>query len=91
MKKFVPYGIASLVFLVLSIVLSAIFHFSLSNTWQAMVALLFIFGPMWILGWKQTSRQNCKCSPLRILGRFGLILLAVSYLLSVIVIVTGLV
>ena len=80
----------SLFFLVLSILLSALLDFSLTNTWQALVALPLIFGPLWIYGWKNTSGNKVKHPPLYYFGRFCLILFVGGYLLTVIAFFGGL-
>lgn len=83
MKKVLPYALFSFVSLILSIVLSILLEFSLSNTWQASVALLLIFGPLWIFGWK-TCTEIKGDHPLSSLGlRFCLILTLIGYFISV--------
>ena len=83
MKKLVPYCIASGVNLVLAIALSLLFNFSLSNTWQGLVAVLLIFGPLCILGWKQANEHKGKYPFISALGKWCLILFTCGYLLVV--------
>lgn len=68
--------------LLVSIFLSRIFDFSLSNTWQAGVSLFFIFGPWWKFCWMYT--QNHQSQFLFLFSRFVLILLLVGYVISII-------
>lgn len=91
MKKFFPYCILSLIFLAISIILSVIFDFSLSNTWQALVALPFIFGPIWILGWKQVAIHKTKHPLLCVFGRFCLVVSAIGYMITVVFFCVGLI
>ena len=89
MKKFKFYGLFSAIALVASICLSVLFKFSLSNTWQAMVALLFIFGPLWIYGWNKTGTLKTKQPFLFIFCRFCLINVVIGWVLSVILLFVG--
>lgn len=82
MKKNLPYFLFSAIALVISIILSYVFDFSLSNTWQACVALLLVFGPLWICGWKQACAQKHKHPVICFLARFYLILMLVGYLIA---------
>lgn len=91
MKRIAPYFLLSFIFLVLSILLSLLFKFSLTNTWQALVSLLLIFSPLWILGWKQTYEYKVKHPLFCFWGKYCLILCAVGYLATVIIFVVGLV
>lgn len=89
MKKFKPYGVSSTTGLVLSLVLSRIFGFSLQNTWQAFVALLVIFGPLWVYGWKASIALKRKHHFTFLLIRLVLFMLASEYLLIVVLYLTG--
>ena len=91
MKKMAPYCIASLIFLVIAIILSLVFRFSLSNTWQGLVSLPFIFGPLWIWGWKQTCVHKTKHAILSFFGKYCLILFAVGYVATAIIYLAGLI
>ena len=62
-KKIKPYFIVSTTSLVVFVVLSKLLDFSLKNTWQAGVFLVFFFGPYWIFAWKQAI-SNKKKNPL---------------------------
>lgn len=88
-NKVAPYCILSVIFLAVSIALSLLFDFSLTNTWQAFVALVFVFGPLWICGWKQTKKHKGKHPFGCFCGRFCLVLIALGYLLTVIAFLTG--
>ena len=90
MKKFRLYGAVSLSFLLLSILLSNLLDFSLTNTWQGLVALLLIFGPLWICSWKGISVYKGNLSVLCFLGKFCLVLLVGGYLLTIIAFLAGL-
>ncbi|MBE6920334.1 MAG: hypothetical protein E7468_02070 [Ruminococcaceae bacterium] len=85
MKKYLPYFLFSAIALIISLVLSFLFDFSLSNTWQACVALLLVFGPLWICGWKEVCVQKHKHPVICFLARFYLILVLVGYLISTLV------
>ena len=63
MKKIKPYFIFSTTSLVVAVVLSKLLHFSLANTWQAGVFLLFFFGPYYVFAFKQAT-ANRKSHPL---------------------------
>lgn len=91
MKKIVPYCVVSFIFLLLSIALSMLFQFSLTNTWQALVSLLLIVSPLWVFGWKQTCEHKDKHPFLCFGGKYCLILFAVGYLVTVIIYVEGLI
>jgi hypothetical protein len=81
--KFKPYGFFSLIATIVCIGLSAIMKFSLSNTWQGLVALPIIFGPLWVYGWKATTSIKHKYPFLSVFCRFCLINLAIGYVLGV--------
>lgn len=89
MKKFIFYCMLSVVATIVSICLSAVFEFSLSNTWQAFVAMLFIFGPLWVFGWKKIDAIKNKKPLGYIFGRFCLINFISGYVLSVILFLCG--
>lgn len=89
MKKFISYCTLSIVATIVSICLSIFFDFSLSNTWQAFVAMLFIFGPLWVFGWKKTETIKNKHPLAFIFGRFCLVNLIIGYVLSVILFLSG--
>ena len=80
MKQVKPYIIFSMASLVLAILLSQIFQFPLSNSWQACVVLPFVFGPYWILGWNRSRWANTLA---RIFVRFCLVNLVLGYLIAV--------
>ena len=63
MKKLLPYAIFSAVSLIVVSVLSIVFSFSLTNTWQGMVSLIPIMGPFYVLVWKLTKEYK-KREPL---------------------------
>ena len=84
MKKFMSFFMLSVIVTIASLILSAVFDFSLSNTWQAFVAMLFIFGPLWVFGWKKTGEFKNKYPLAVIFFRFCLINLIIGYVLSVI-------
>ena len=88
-NKIAPYCVLSVIFLAISIVLSWLFGFSLSNSWQALVVLLFVFGPLWICGWKQTQKHKGKHPFGSLFGRFCLVLTALGYLIIVIAFTAG--
>ena len=90
MKKFLPYGIFSLIALVISIILSELLDFSLSNTWQALLALVFVFGALWVYGWKQTSVHKRNHPFISFIGRWCLIMLVIGYIISALLILSGL-
>ena len=73
MKKYLPYFLFSAIAAILSIVLSYIFEFSLSNTWQARISLLFVLGPLCICGWKETTAQKHKHPIICFIIRFYLV------------------
>jgi len=87
--KFTSYCMLSLVAAIVSICFSAIFNFSLSNTWQAFIAMLFIFGPLWVFGWKKTGALKNKYPLAFIFGRFCLINLIIGYVLSLVLFLSG--
>ena len=89
MKKFLCYGIPSLVFLIITIMLSELFDISLQNTWQAMVALVFIFAPLWIYGWKQTSVHKKNHPFISFIGRWCLVMFVIGYIISARLILSG--
>ena len=83
MNKILPYAIFSFASLMLLIILSTLLGFSLSNTWQAGVALLLVFGPYWIFGWKASTETKYDHPVISLWLRFCLILLLIGYLISV--------
>ena len=85
MKKHLPYFLFSAISLIISIVLSHLFDFSLSNTWQASVALLFVFGPLWICAWKQACTQKHRHPVICFIVRFYLILMLAGYFIATLV------
>ena len=83
MKKLLPYALFSTISIILSVILSYVFDFSLSNSWQAGVVLLLVFGPYWRYCWK-FSRQYKEKAPLLCLCLRGiLIMLLFGYLSTV--------
>lgn len=74
----------SAIALLISIILSKLLDFSLSNTWQASVVLFAVFGPWWIYFWKQTKDHHSQHPFLCLGSRFVLILLFIGYLISII-------
>ena len=89
MKKILPYCILSIVAIIVSICFSAIFGFSLSNTWQGLVAVLFIFAPLWVFAWKKVGVLKNKHLLAFVFGRFCMINLVVGYVLSVVLLLSG--
>lgn len=87
MKEFAKYSIFSLVSLVLSIIFSLVFDFSLSNSWQAGIVLPFVFGPYWLYGWKKSAKLKEKMI-LFFLARFYLILILLVYFIVFILFLT---
>ena len=88
MKKFTFCCALSVVATIVSICLSAILGFSLSNTWQAFIAMMFIFGPLWIYGWKRCGVFKNRHPLAFIIGRFCLINLIIGYVLSIVIFLT---
>lgn len=84
MKKILPFFKFSTVSLVVALTLSYLFDFPLSNSWQAGVTLLFVFGPYWVYGWKQTAVYKGKHPFVCLISRFYLVLMVVGYLIAVI-------
>jgi len=80
MNKFVKIIILSVTFFVIAVILSVIFKFSLSNTWQGGVAVLFIFGPFWVYTWGLSTRLKHLPFVCNII-RFFLITAVVAYVL----------
>lgn len=58
MKSFRPYLIFSVCATIGSIILSKLLNFSLTNTWQAGLALLLVFGPGLFYFWKVSSQMK---------------------------------
>ena len=83
MPKFKFYGFLSLIATIVCVGLSALLKFSLSNTWQGIVALPIIFGPLWVYGWKATTFMKRKYPLLMVFCRFCLINLVIGYVLGV--------
>lgn len=86
MKQLKPYLMFSALSCAIAVFLSVIFHFSLSNTWQAGVAIAFIFGPYLLFGWKYSKQINEKNHLLYVIIRFGIIMFVFGYILSTILI-----
>lgn len=63
MKYVRPYFLFSLISCIVAILFSMVFRFSLTNTWQAGVAIVFIFGPFLVFGWKfsRGTRGRFSC------------------------------
>ena len=79
----------SAIALAVFLVLSWLFDFPLSNSPQAGVALLFVFGPWWKLGWRYARTQKSQY-PFRCLTLwFALVLTLVGYVLSLILFALG--
>lgn len=86
MKNLWPYFLFSFVSCVIAVLLSIIFHFSLSNTWQAGVALIFIFGPYLIYGWKRSAEYYEKYPFACLLVRTIISLFIMAYIIASLVI-----
>lgn len=82
MKYILRYVAFSLISLLIAIVLSAIFQFSLTNTWQAAVAMIFVFGPYLVLGWRCSTKIYDEHFLLSFILRILIILIVLGYLLS---------
>jgi len=80
-RRFLPYILFSSISLVVSILLSCILKFSLTNTWQAGIALALIFGPYWIFAWKCSAKLKDKLPWLAALIRACLLIYLAGYLL----------
>ena len=91
MKRIIPYCVSSIIATVVAVSLSIMLGFSLSNTWQASVAMLFIFGPLWVCGWRETTAIKNKHPLVFVLGRFCLINLVIGYILSVVLFFAGMI
>ena len=80
--KILPYFAFSFVALLLSIVLSSIYAFSLSNSWQSGIVLALVFGPYWCFFWKKAGLSSgFKCLFLR----FCLVNILLGYIITVVV------
>jgi len=51
--------------------------------------MLFIFGPLWVFGWKKTGALKNKYPLAFIFGRFCLINLIIGYVLSLVLFLSG--
>ena len=81
MSKILKTSILSASFLVISVILSAIFDFSLSNTWQGGVAVVLVFAPFWVYAWGLSTKL--KHLPfLCYIIRFFLVAAVVGYALA---------
>ena len=79
MKRFLKCFIISTVALLLSLFLSLLLDFSLSNTWQGMVALIPIFAPFYWLAWKFSGEYKEKDILISIFIRFMIIVSVIVY------------
>ena len=78
-KSIKPYFLFSTGSIILALILSKIFSFSLQNTWQAGVVLPFIFGPYWIWGYKVSKDIKQNHPFLFFIIRFYLFLFVISF------------
>ena len=79
MKRFLPYMCLSIIAIFVSMALSKIFHFSLSNTWQGLLALTPILGPYYVYGWKMSQEIKNKSFFLFFYMRFFLVMTIIAY------------
>ncbi len=79
MKRFLPYMCFSIAAVIVSVVLSNILHFSLSNTWQGMFALFPIFGPYYVYGWKISGEYRRKSLFIFFFIRFFLMMVIIVH------------
>lgn len=86
-KDFAIAIIFSLMSIIFSLVLADIFDFSLTNTWQGMLALCPIFGPIYIWGWRFTAIKKKKFYGLILFIRFLMICALISYVICFLVVV----
>lgn len=84
MKKFLPYFFSSTISLITAIVLSNTLHFPLSNSWQASIVSIFVFGPCWIYCWRYSPNIKKKHPFLFLFTRFCLLLLVIGFAISTI-------
>ena len=84
MKQLRPYLLFSVVSFVIAVSLSVILQFSLTNTWQAAVALPFVFGPYVIYGWKMASKLNERQPTVCLVLRLVIFLFVFGYILATI-------
>lgn len=89
MIRFRNYFIVSTISLVLSIVASMIFDFPLSNSWQAGIVLLLVFGPYWIYGWRKSILLKNSKHLLAFFLKFYLILILLTYLITILIFIKG--
>ena len=82
MRPFKTYLLISVGAIVISVILSAIFNFSLSNTWQASIALFFIFTPMGVYLWKLSDKHKERVPFICGFIKIFLCLAAGAYLIS---------
>ena len=71
MKELRPYVLVSATFLLISLLLSVLFRFSLMNTWQAGISLILVFGPYLVYGWRKSTKLCDKstllCTTIRVI------------------------
>lgn len=72
--------------LVISILLSKVFRFSLVNTWQACIALFFVFSPLWLYGWKFSSDKRDAYPFLCFFIKFAMLIWLVGYVITMLVV-----
>ncbi|MBR2338350.1 MAG: hypothetical protein IKA63_02660 [Clostridia bacterium] len=85
MKTFRPYLLFSVGAAMVSVVISKLLRFSLTNTWQAGVALLFVFGPVLLYVWKAAIQQKQKRPFLSAILKICVVVFVVGALLGAIV------
>ena len=81
MKSVVPYIVFSLLAIVISSILAYVFGFSLTNTWQAAIALPFVLGPYWLWLWRVSSSLNVISPVISLSIRFILVVSAFMFLI----------
>ena len=79
----------SAIVLVAAVALSVLFDFSLSNTWQGLVVLPVVFGPLWKYGWNYAKAQKFQKPGMILMLRFVLLLLLAGYVITVIGVMCG--
>jgi hypothetical protein len=82
MKKLRPYFLFSIISILSATLLSIIFRFSLTNTWQSGVTLVFTFGPYFIYAWKFSKTHNTKYPYLCSAIRFFVLLSGLGFLIA---------
>jgi len=85
MDDFKPYFIFSTSSLIIAVVLSWCFDFSLTNTWQASVALVFVLGPYWLYAWKAADFYDYRAPFLCQCAKYALLVLAAMFVIVPIV------